>query len=395
MNRRLNAWIAEGFLFLFCLPTSNQIFAPISILIKCGQYLGLVWSIIVFLKLRIFKEKVLWPVWIFVAIMIFSTLVNRTDISACVNMVFPIVASCILTFHIIKLKGFKGVEIIAKVFSVLLIVQAVSAIAGGFGTYTDGNNIVIVNYFFMDRVNFNRIFIYAISLLVLAFIYGRKWRWLYVTGGICGVFFVFYESVSTAIMTAIVFFLVLIVARIVKSAHVWRNMLILLFIMAALFVIVGFSPERFEWLLVDFLQEDMTLDGRTLLWAQAIENMQGWHWIIGNGYGHKFLFWIGTWAVGTAHSQYMNILFCFGLIGISIYFFMICQFFRGLKGEKDENYKRLVVATVAAIIITGIPTTTYTSVYLYVIYTVFTFPGLRSELKYVVSKGKALRKDIE
>lgn len=377
MNRRLNVWLSEGLLLLYCLPTTNQIFAPISILLKYGQYLGLIWSVLVFFKLKIFSEKSLWPIWLFVLMMLFSTLINGTDINACINMVYPIFAACVITVYIMKLRGFQGVETIAKLFAILLILQAVSALVGGFGSYVDGNMITITNYFFRDRVNFNRIFIYAISLLTLVFLYARRWKWLYIIGGLSGVYFVLYESVSTAIMAFVVYILVFIVARIIKSEHAWRNMLILLFAIAALFVIAGFSSDGFEWLLVDFLGEDMTLDGRTLLWAQAIENMQGWHWIFGNGYGHSFMFWLGTWGVSTAHSQYMNILFCFGFIGVGAYFFVVYQFLGGLRKEKDERYKRLTVATVAAIIISGIPTTTYTSVYLYVLYVVFVLPQYR------------------
>lgn len=362
---------------MYCLPTTNQIFASFSVLLKYGQYLGLIWSILVFFELKIYSKKSLWPVWAFVLMMLFSTLINGTDINACIKMVFPIFATCVLTVHIMILRDFQGVEAIAKMFAVLLILQAVSALVGGFGSYVDGNAITITNYFFKDRVNFNRIYIYAISLLTLVSFYGKKWKWLYVFGGLSGVYFVFYESVSTAIMATIVYILVFIIARIIKSEHARRNMLILLFIVAALFVIAGFSSDGFEWLLVDFLGEDMTLDGRTLLWAQAIENMKGWHWILGNGYGHSFMFWLGTWGVNTAHSQYMNILFCFGIVGIAIYFFTIYQFLGGLKEEIDERYKRLTVATVAAIIVSGIPTTTYTSVYLYVLYTIFVFPQYR------------------
>ena len=362
---------------MYCLPTTNQIFMPISMILKCGQYLGLFWSIVVFLKLKIYLEKFLWPVWLFLLTTLFSTLVNGTDINACISMVFPIFASCVITVHIIKLRGFQGVEAIAKMFAILLILQAISALVGGFGSYVDGNMITITNYFFRDRVNFNRIFIYAISLFTLTSIYSRTWKWLYVIGGLAGVYFVLYEAVSTAIMAFIVYLLVFIVARIIRSDHAWRNMLILLFAIATCWVIVGFSSDGFEWLLVDFLGEDITLDGRTLLWEQAIENMQGWHWLLGNGYGHSYMFWIGTWGVNTAHSQYMNILFCYGLVGIAVYFFVVYQFLKGLRIEKDEQYKRWTAATVAAIIITGIPTTTYTSVYLYILYTVFILPQYR------------------
>ena len=75
---------------------------------------------------------------------------------------YPIFAACVITVHIMKLRGFQGVETIAKLFAILLILQAVSALVGGFGSYVDGNMITITNYFFRDRVNFNRIFILSL-----------------------------------------------------------------------------------------------------------------------------------------------------------------------------------------------------------------------------------------
>lgn len=98
MNRRLNVWLSEGLLLLYCLPTTNQIFAPISILLKYGQYLGLIWSVLVFFKLKIFSEKSLWPIWLFVLMMLFSTLINGTDINACINMVYPILQPVLLPY---------------------------------------------------------------------------------------------------------------------------------------------------------------------------------------------------------------------------------------------------------------------------------------------------------
>lgn len=361
-------------MFLFCLPTENRIFAPISTLLRLGRLAGLAWSILIFFMLKIYSEKALWPVWLFIFTALFSTCINATNIRSCISMVFPIFSTCVITVHIMKLKGFQGVKAIASIFAVLLILQALSALAGGLGTFVDANKITVTNYFFVQRVSFNDIFIFAIALLTLTFFYDRKRRWLYVTGGLCGIYFILYEWVATAIMTFLVYIMVFIVARIIKSDHVWRNMLIFLFSIAALFVIVGFSFDAFEWILVDLLGKDVTLHGRTLLWAQAVANIHGWHWILGNGYGHAYMFWIGDWGVDTAHSQYLNILFCFGLVGFVLYFLIIYQFLKGLRKRQDERYKRLIAATVAAIIVSGISTTTYTSIYLYLLYTVFVLP---------------------
>lgn len=62
-----------------------------------------------------------------------------------------------------------------------------------------------------------------------------------------------------------VFLCVFIIAHFAKSNRIWRGLGIVTVIFCLLFVFGSANPELFSWILVDFLGEDLTLNGRTVL----------------------------------------------------------------------------------------------------------------------------------
>ena len=94
--------------------------------------------------------------------------------------------------------------------------------------------------------------------------------------------------------------------------------------------------------------------------------MKGFHWIIGNGYAHNFVFQLNKyWSANTAHSQYVNTIFCFGIVGLIIYIAIILKMLSLIRNV-DQIYFPAIIATNMSMILMGISTTFYTSPYMYV-----------------------------
>jgi len=372
-NKQLNILISYAFLICYCLPT-NALPGWCNLILTAGKWAGLLWAVLIFLVCRVYENKRLWPIWAFLAFSACSSFINHTSLTVCLRFAYPIFACCVITYHLIFLCKSKALNYIAVLFSLLTIAQGFTAIIGGMGSVIDGNGIPYTLYFFGDRVSISYILTYAIALSALALKTSRRTEsWLHILSIASCIYFSLYESVSTAVMSIAVFAAVLIGGRIVRKERLWYGASIAIYLFSLLFVISGGLTNGFEWLLNDILGEGITLNGRTLLWEQALKFMNGWHWLLGNGYAHPYRFYIGDWSVDTAHSQYMNILFCFGFAGIFLYSIMCWQNLNAAKRTPDTECRLIIIAALAAIIITGIPTTMFKHVYIYIYFVVIMF----------------------
>lgn len=336
------------------------------------QYAVLVWPCLLLFSIKhVWKKGSLIPVCTFWIIGFIETVINHTDIGGFALLVITCLSVSLVTSHLIYMSGFKAIKRIGLLFTAMLVLEALSAAVGGLNTITDGNGLQMKVYFLGQQPAINRIYCTSLTVLSLLFLLGsKKYRLLSVVGVMAGTYFVFVLDVSTAKVTVAAFVLTLIVTRVIRSKKMWRNISVLLIILILVFTLSGGFSQGFNWLLEGLLNEDVTLNGRTLLWTSALSQMEGWHWLFGNGYGHSYLFYIGGWKVGTAHNQYLNILFCYGFAGLAAYFWVISQEVKAAFTVRDDRVKQIMIASVIAFIITGIPTTTYQSVYIYVLYSV-------------------------
>lgn len=335
------------------------------------QYATLIWPMLLLIKYPLIRSGKLFPVFLFWCIAFISTLINGTNISALLIMAFSSLTVCLLTVHLLILEGFQGFRKISWLFALLMLAEFMSGLIGGLTSIIDGNGIRVINFFLGQQPASNRIYLTAITLMCLLFLSGKRIdRWVSIAGILAGSFFMFQWEVSTGKMSLYVFISVLIVARFIRKRQIWRNVLIILATFAVVFNLSLGAVGDFSWLFVGILNEDTTLNGRTMLWQSAISQMQSWHWLLGNGYGHQFMFSIGNWKVATAHSQYLNILFCFGFLGLGGYFYMIYCQIKSIWSVHAPKIKRVLLASSVTVLLIGIPTTTYQSVYIYLLFTV-------------------------
>ena len=372
-KKQLNISISLFVFAIHCLMPSTGI-RLYDTAVTLLQYATLIWPLLLVIQHPLARLKKLLPVILFWGIGLLSTLINGTDILALLKLTAFSLAACLVTAHLLMLEGFRGFRKIGWFFSGLMIAEFLSSLVGGLTTIVDGNGISVVNYFLGQQPTSNRIYLTAVTLLTLLFITGNKAdRCCSAIGILAGTLFMFQRDVSTGKMTLYIFIGMLIITRFVRRKHFWQNVLIVLSVFVIVFNLSAGSFGSFSWLFEGILHEDLTLNGRTLLWSSAVSQMLSWHWLIGNGYGHQFIFSIGNWNVPTVHSQYLNILFCFGFLGLGGYFYMLFQQFKSIWVIHTPRIKRVLIASGVTALMTGIPTTTYQSIYIYVLFTVLVY----------------------
>lgn len=357
-KKELICWVFLIVLWLpYTITTGN-------IMLSVLKRLSFFWACYLFVNEKTYQHRELYLLWAWIGWILLTTIINKTDLGACFTSVYPIFSTiCILYFLITKYSK-NAVSFTVIVYSFFAIVQFIQFLQKGtsFGRYVGE-----VSYFFGIRVNYNDFFVFSMASVFLAICLKiKKAHILSVIIIGLGSWFVIACKVSTAIMALLIFACVIVLSRFVRSKLVWYGVCTFIIVFCLLFVFGNVSPAKFTGVLVDFLGEDLTLNGRTVLWQQAFSQMKGIHWLIGNGYAHGYVFELNQfWSSTTAHSQYVNGLFCFGAIGIIIYILMLMKNISHIK-KIEQKYWPVIIATNISMTFMGISTTFYASPYMYV-----------------------------
>lgn len=333
-------------------------------LVSLLKFLGLMWSIYLFVIFNMSRQHGLglyfvWLIWCMMA-----TVLNGTSVSTCFAMIHPIFSTICMLNYLFRKNGMKALKQLLVVLCAWTVFQFISFMDKGASFGTSVNE---VSYFFGIRVNYNDFYVFAVgcSLLAVALkIQRAKIVALIIIG--LGTIFAATCKLSTAIMAGLIVLCVYLVSYFVKSGRFWKGLSTFAVVFCLMFVLGSTNPDQFSWLLVDFLGEDLTLNGRTVLWQQALTQMEGVHWLIGNGYAHGYQFELSKyWSATTAHSQYVNALFCFGIIGIGLYIAMLLRNLFLIK-KVNRKFWTVIISVNTSMIFMGISTTFYASPYMYV-----------------------------
>lgn len=369
MQRDFKLILNYFFLFFLALP----IYAfpeKAAILVKCLRYAGFFWSVWVYIANRYYSSKAMNLIMLLLASMTLSTVLNRNGYSIMLSLIYNIFSASVLTMNIVSRAKYRGIASITSMLTILIIGQAVSFLIGGFGEIVDTNRMVNTQYFFGIRVEFNNVYIYTVSLMLIMWhSWKKRNRLLWLIGIASGGLFIVGEWVSTAIFTTMVLCMVLVVRKYIKNMTFWRIIGLLGIGIIMLFYVKGGNASLLKGMIEKVLKKDITFSGRIYIWEQAIDYMKGWHWIFGNGLNSGMLFYLGSnWTADTAHSQYLNLLFYFGVPSLLLYTATLLYQFRRASRIKKEKSKRIITATLIAIIVMGVSTTTFRNVYMYIYY---------------------------
>lgn len=334
---------------LLCIPFNNAGFPVFTKVLKLATYLSFFWSIIVFFKSRLFLKKWYYPLWILLIFMLISTAIN--DVSTlrdCIICVIRMYSITVLYDFLMRYNARKAIIWNAAIWTVLMFVQAFSEITACFGYTHTINNPKIRNFLFGIRTDINQYIIYAIFFcFIAAYIGNEKEKIELIITLVSGFYFIIAQKVSTSIVGVAIFFAVLIGSKIVKNKVLWRSYIAV--IAVGIFIFIRFqNTEIFQKILVNWLKEDLSLNGRVYLWTQAIEQARGVHALIGFGYSPKFTLQIGTYVVNHPHNQYLQFIFNYGYPGLMLYLLMMINSIKNIFHTVDYKIRMICIAAFSA-----------------------------------------------
>lgn len=358
------SWI---FLCFLCIPLAYfQEVTHAGFIVNRICQLSLIYAVYLLVSQNVRLEKhinwlVIFAIWHFIA-----GLLNSNTLDSSFSLMYKSLVVIVLTKHILQNNIERGLSSLVTLMGGALILNTITKILP-FSVMIDGREV----YFIGSRISLSDVFLYACSIaFIYTVLYKRRYAFTILTV-ISGVYFVIIESVSTAIMTITVFVLVFLYLRIANRILANRRnqtvFVTIVIITCLYFVFYSRNGTNLGWLLEGFLKEDLTFNGRTILWEKALEKIEGVHWIIGYGLSHGQWFELPNgFAATTAHSQYINIVFRSGVIGLTFYILAIYKMLRDSFNVHILSYRYILVSSICAFWVTGISTTTYESFFMYV-----------------------------
>lgn len=366
-------------LLIIFIPYTVEYIAGLNTIVKYAKWAAFAYAILTLLNsLRITGLKTqpgsfnfFFSVYMIATLV--SVIVNGQSVYLWFSKVYPWIVAVILTQRYFKRDYNSAINCIAVLFCIIVSANMVSWFLNGSTIARESGEII---YFIGIRTRINDVAYIAIAVFLVNCYYKNRFsKTVFVMGLISLVAFIFFEWVSTGLVSIVLMAIIIILGQKYPDAYCRINKIILLVPVIICILIMLFNiQEKFSWLIVDILGEDLTLNGRTLIWESVLNQVQGLEWIIGNGLNNGLRFAFGAHETGAAHNQFLSILVNYGIVGLSAFLGMAFSIF-SIKTENKILYN-VFTATIIVYFISGISEITCDTVYyislLAVAYTVLT-----------------------
>ena len=348
----VNYAISVFVMIVICFPLNTQAYPALAGILRMAVFPCALWAAIILIREKVYQKKWLIPMWCFFAIMLLCTaLMNTSVVQGSLITVLRMFTVTVLTDYMMSKDKYLTLRWIACIWGVLMILEVLSMIFHFFPGHVSENNIPLNNYLFGIRVEINQYLIYIIAFLGFAYFVNQIGRILPILVILGGVYFVIAEKVSTSITGLLAFVAVYVATKVVKSARAWRILIILLIAFIIVFVIDR-NTLIFESFFVGFLNKDLTLSGRTILWEQALSQMKGIHWLFGYGYTPPAALHLNVAVFNHPHNQYLQMLYNFGIPGFITYMVILFNQIKQIRLiKKNKQIKSVYIASLIATLV--------------------------------------------
>ena len=349
------------FLVFVSLPR-NENFGFLLKIIDLSDIFCLIWCCFILLKIHKRIPKAYIPYILLCGFMLICTYKNTgtADIKSCMRLVIRMLGALLLFEHLFNCFGNRSFLIVSRIWSAFLFIQLFSLITHCFGYVSTNNSSNLPNYFFGIRNEINQYYLYAITFSLIGFYLGGVVdKILAINCVICGIIFMISEKVSTTIAGSLFFALIFLISLIIKRKNFWCITCLILFIVLILFPLVR-DLDFISWFIEGVLGKEMTLTGRTLIWEQAISQINGSHVVFGYGINPPFqLYTNDLFVVNHPHNQYLQIIYNYGIPGFLLFSSIIWKQIRQIKVIKSNFILAAFVAGLISTLIISLTSRTF------------------------------------
>ena len=359
MNLKINAnlWISTFFLYVFCFPRNADALGNIILVQNMLEVIGFCWTIYIIFSNKVKKLKKLSPMLLIFLWMYPCTLINFGNILKLFETSLRLGCIVILSEYLIERDLKKFIFNASAYWTALMLIELFSAVTNCFGTVNVANNMGRAEalYLFGMKVEIDQYMVYALFFTSLAAYIGRykhKIQLLLTTLSI--LLFSIITLASTAFMGMFFFFLLAFCGHFIKNKKQWKYVVIFTAIVSCAYGFIG-NTSMFEWLVNGILHEGLTLNGRTVIWAETLKLMSGWKWLWGYGFTPDYIIRLNDYFyVDHPHNQYLQSLFCYGIPGLCLYIWLLYEQIKKIRVIENRKLRKIYIATIIANLIISI-----------------------------------------
>lgn len=358
---------------IICIPPSfAQRVGTLTLLYKYAKWIALFYAIAILLKKRGKMEKIDVFVYLWFAFTAFSVFINGTGMNGWFSKFYPYFSIYVISRYRFKKNASDYLKTLSCVFLILIVGNFLTWIWPGIKPVDDlGEELFLLGI----RTRITDVLYIGIMISIITMTLNKKksiWKIIFLLILISGVWFTVGEWVSTCIVGLIIMGILFVIFN-RKKVDFYKYEIPLIIGAAILFYLVVFArfQENFSWLIENFLGEDLSLTGRTAIWDSLISQMDGLKWVFGNGLGENTGFTIGMRLTSAAHSQYLQIIYNYGIVGLIIFIFLPVLSIKKYSRISDPKISMYLVITLFVVLITGITEITCDTSYFYILLSMF------------------------
>ncbi len=290
-------------------------------------------------------HKVVYVIGIYEFILGLSTLLNHGNIvQYCGPAVNVLGLTLIVNYYFPKIK----LDFIKEMYLILFVLVLINTFCVVF--FPNG---LVKQYALIAPVNFlgieNRYVFFMLPLLFYAAIYSilkyKKFNWVFYFVA----FIILFTLIKVWSVGAMLGMLLLIILMLLVSAGDKKNFIkkidfkyYFLFIVFLNIALVVFNAHKLiEPFIVNVLHKDITLSGRTLIWANAIELFKK-HFLFGVGEQPKSYFRGLFYGAAHPHNLFLSILLFSGVLGFIMYLILFYMINKSNKKIKNFRIKFII-----------------------------------------------------
>lgn len=251
-----------------------------------------------------------------------------------------------LSFYCLKKKPKFYIRSMALIFSFLLIVDGLTWTSTGLyqndgRTYFFLGTGTTITYYLFIGLAFDFIYIQIAKEKEKTFS-----KFLFFSTLLASMWYVFNQKVSTAILCLVLLPILYVITFEWKSINriVLNYGFLITLIVNALIVLLPTFVNLFSNIIVNFLGENLELNGRRAIWNMVLEYISK-RWLIGYGYSSNIRFDAYTTYNTSTHNFYLYLLFSTGIIGLFIFLGIIYRLHNKQKQYYNEAVCKIIILT--------------------------------------------------
>lgn len=343
---------------------NNSIVIGITVfLYRFRNLLGMLMLLMIFLgiikklslNISYFKKKytISTSFFVFVLWILFVSKINKVQMYNLLVLVCFCTGYLFLIEKMIRENAKQTIKILVLIFRMLEVFNLSLMLLYPMGI-TTGKDYLSTPYYFLGTKNqVTPFLILALTLEAIWFDYNEEIK---LKKFIVGVVLVLANAIgmgsSTSILTCVVMIVGITIIKKNKFVFGKRKFLngkaILVGVVLISVGIVFFDLQNiFKWLIVDILDKDLSLSGRTVTWKIAIEQIKR-NPLIGYGYGYKVT------ENYYAHNAILELLVTAGMGGGILYLHMFWNAFKQINVKRKNAINIIVIISVASLLLANI-----------------------------------------